>query len=479
MDDSDPESVYKSADAAAASAAAAGAPASTDANAEAGADDHDDADAPSSSGGSSRGKKATPAALTSTGDMEHMWEQLELEKSRYPGASTWAPDEERLFELLFFRQDLPILPSHWELDMSAVPISEANFADVENAPVVYAHSTDFRATTALVRLIELTAAIRTTSESGLHHRVPGMIKDGLDRFLAWAAEDGGYSHLRVVPNIITEIVDTKMLEGDITALLQARMRALARLQREFLRADRDPGSFWRDVAAAVAEGGDDDDNNNDDDDDDDDVFADGKSLLLQNYLSPRRDRHANKYRQRNTPGRRRQHRSNDNSAEDELARAPLAQTAADHSGAAPRRRRPFAAVPAMELDELAQPGDSVTGLLSSSASERDGLFSSAASTTSLVSSPSPATIIRYRRPPPVVYGFFILNSSVFILTADASRGDNAYVSFHVETDFLDQRQSVWNALTLAIVTCLARDDMRRRTEDFEPLAAEEDSDPDL
>ncbi|KAF1729726.1 hypothetical protein CRV24_010265 [Beauveria bassiana] len=390
MDDSDPESVYKSADAAAASAAA-GAPASTNANAEAGADDHDDADAPSSSGSSSsRGQKATPAALTTTGDMEHMWEQLELEKSRYPGASTWAPDEERLFELLFFRQDLPILPSHWELDMSAVPISEANFADVENAPVVYAHSTDFRATTALVRLIELTAAIRTTSESGLHHRVPGMIKDGLDRFLAWAAEDGGYSHLRVVPNIITEI-------------------------------------YW----------------------------------------------------QRNTPGRRRQHRSNDNSAEDELARAPLAQTAADHSDAAPRRRRPFATVPAMELDELAQPGDSVTGLLSSSASERDGLFSSAASTTSLVSSPSPAAIIRYRRPPPVVYGFFILNSSVFILTADASRGDNAYVSFHVETDFLDQRQSVWNALTLAIVTCLARDDMRRRTEDFEPLAAEEDSDPDL
>ncbi|PMB64725.1 hypothetical protein BM221_009566 [Beauveria bassiana] len=402
MDDSDPESVYKSADAAAASAAA-GAPASTNANAKAGADDHDDADAPGSSGSSSsRGQKATPAALTTTGDMEHMWEQLELEKSRYPGASTWAPDEERLFELLFFRQDLPILPSHWELDMSAVPISEANFADVENAPVVYAHSTDFRATTALVRLIELTAAIRTTSESGLHHRVPGMIKDGLDRFLAWAAEDGGYSHLRVVPNIITEIVDTKMLEGDITALLQARMRALARLQRD-----------------------------------------------------------------------------NDNSAEDELARAPLAPTAADHSGAAPRRRRPFAAIPAMELDELAQPGDSVTGLLSSSASERDGLFSSAASTTSLVSSPSPATIIRYRRPPPVVYGFFILNSSVFILTADASRGDNAYVSFHVETDFLDQRQSVWNALTLAIVTCLARDDMRRRTEDFEPLAAEEDSDPDL
>ncbi|KAM3506639.1 hypothetical protein MY10362_002228 [Beauveria mimosiformis] len=471
MDDSDPEPVYNSADAAAADADA---PASTDANAEAGADDddddYDDADAPSNTG-SSRGQKGNPVALTTTGDMEHQWEQLELEKSRYPGASTWARDEERLFELLFFRQDLPILPSHWELDMSAVPISEANFADVENAPVVYAHSTDFRATTALVRLIELTAAIRTTSESGLHQRVPGMIKDGLDRFLAWAAEDGGYSHLRVVPNIITEIVDTKMQEGDITALLQRRMRALARLQREFLRADRDPGAFWRDVATAVTEGG--------DDDDDDDIFSDRNSLLLQSYLSPRRDRHANKYRRRNTPGRRRQRRRNDNSAEDELARAPLAQTAADHSGAAPRRRRPFAAVPATELDELAQPGDSVTGLLSSSASERDGLFSPAASTASLVSSPSPAAVIRYRRPPPVVYGFFILNSSVFILTADASRGDNAYVSFHVETDFLDQRQSVWNALTLAIVTCRARDDMRRRTEDFEPLAAEEDSDPDL
>lgn len=337
-----------------------------------------------------------------------------------------------------------------------------------------------------MRLIELTAAIRTTSESGLHHRVPGMIKDGLDKFLAWAAEDGGYSHLRVVPSIITEVVDTGLRESDITAFLQGRMRALARLQREFLREDRDP-NFWNGTSdrAGSRLRGDDGEEDDDDDDGRSAAAADRNELLLQKYLSPRKNNHASHHRKRNAL-RRRRRRSD--SMDDELARAPSAQTPRQHNGA-PKRRRTFAS-PTSELDELAKPGDSSSGMLSSPASEhREArrLFSSPSTTgTGLSSSgggsrssPPPAAV-KYRRRPPVVYGFFILNSSVFILTVDSSLGDGAYVSFHVETDFMEHRQSVWNALTLAMVSCLARDELRQRVEDFEPQAAEEEeSDPDV
>ncbi|EGX90771.1 hypothetical protein CCM_07191 [Cordyceps militaris CM01] len=446
-----------------AAAATADAPSTASANALTG--DDDDPDAPRSNHSSPRHKTTSPT------DMD-LWTQLELEKSKYPGASTWAPDEERLFELLFFRQALPILPSHWELDLSAVPIAEVNFAgidDPEKRPIVYAHSKDFLATTALVRLIELTAAVRTTSESGLHHRVPGMIKDGLDRFLAWAAEDGGYHHRRVVPNIITEVVDTRMPEHAITELLQGRMRALARLQREFLREDRD-SDFWRsggittttttaaaDAANAATA-----------------VGADRKHLLLQRYLSPRRNRHPSRYHPGSAAANQRR-RGAHPVAEDELARAPHPQQMAGHDTAAPKRRRMLASTSPTDLDELAQPGDPATMMSPSPPSER-----------LLFSSPSPAgpygrspAAVKYRRQPPVVYGFFILNSSVFILTVDASLGDHAYVSFHVEADFMEHRQSVWNALTLAMVACLARDEMRERADDFEEQPEEEDSDPDL
>jgi hypothetical protein len=37
---------------------------------------------------------------------------------------------------------------------------------------------------------------------------------------------------------------------------------------------------------------------------------------------------------------------------------------------------------------------------------------------------------------------------------------------------------VWNALTVAVVVCLARDDMVSRLDDFEEAIVIEDSDPD-
>lgn len=77
-----------------------------------------------------------PAADVSLG------EELEMEKQRYPGASTWAKDEERLFEVLFLRQDLPLLPAHWDVDFRGVPMVDSIFqTSDEFPPIVYAHST--------------------------------------------------------------------------------------------------------------------------------------------------------------------------------------------------------------------------------------------------------------------------------------------------------------------------------------------------
>lgn len=316
-----------------------------------------------------------------------------------------------------------------------------------------------------MNLIELTAAIRTASESGLHTRVPELIKEGMDKFLAWAAEDGGYSHLRVVPNIITEIVDTTMEEIDITDLMQSRMRALGRLQREFLREGRDD-DFWdgtgpADTKAALYE-------------DEDDHGLTRNDLLLQKYLSPRKA-HAHKHK-RGAGGKRRRRRSN-NSMEDELA---VQATPDSANGTRPTKRRTFAS-PSTEVDELATPDVSGISTPPSERKEAKHVFSSPASAaTTGHSSPRSATEdVKYRRPLPVVYGLFVLNTSVFVLTADSSRGDTGYVSFHVETDFMERRQSLWNALTLAMVACLARDELRLRADDFEPLGTGGDeSDPD-
>ena len=68
-------------------------------------------------------------------------EQMEREKERFPGASGWALDEERLFSILFQRQNLPMLPPHWNVDFRGFPLPE-NLFDVteENPPIIYAHS---------------------------------------------------------------------------------------------------------------------------------------------------------------------------------------------------------------------------------------------------------------------------------------------------------------------------------------------------
>lgn len=76
---------------------------------------------------------------------DNMEEEMKLEKERYPGASSWAPAEERLFEILFMRQDLPMLPTTWDVDLRGVPISDVVFKTTDEfPPIIYAHSKDFR-----------------------------------------------------------------------------------------------------------------------------------------------------------------------------------------------------------------------------------------------------------------------------------------------------------------------------------------------
>lgn len=79
-----------------------------------------------------------------TSYFQSLEEEMTREKQRYPGASEWAPAEERLFEILYMRQDLPMLPSTWDVDLRGVPISDMIFkTSDEFRPIVYAHSKTF------------------------------------------------------------------------------------------------------------------------------------------------------------------------------------------------------------------------------------------------------------------------------------------------------------------------------------------------
>lgn len=338
-----------------------------------------------------------------------------------------------------------------------------------------------------------------------------MIKDGLHRFLTWAAEDGGYRHLRVVPNIIVEVVDASMQQHAISELMQGRMRALGRLQREFLRADRDPQQFWDGLEASdaveyltpvkprAAAALDEKNGDYKEPEERKPIITKRKDLLLQQYLSRRQDRLAKRYRggwlssSRGRRGRqRRQHQaqrpshphSDDVSMdeEDELASTTAPCTPSkDHQ--APRRRSGGgfaspATTPTTEPDELATPASDASR--SEEVKKGRNFFTALFGTGKVKQEEDQDDSVEYRRPLPVVYGLFILNTSVFILTADSALGDTGYVSFHVETDFMEYRQSVWNALTLGLVACQARDELRRRLEDFEPREDwDDESDCDL
>ncbi|QPC79562.1 hypothetical protein HYE68_010314 [Fusarium pseudograminearum] len=368
---------------------------------------------------------------------ENMEEEMKLEKKRYPGASTWAPAEERLFEILFMRQDLPMLPPTWDVDLRGIPISDVVFETSEDyPPIIYAHLKNFAATQCLTRLVDLTSRIRTTCQSGHRKRAPQHIKRELDRYLNWAAQDGGYMHLRIVPNIMTEVIDTAIPENEITDYISKRMRLLAKLQREFLRADRN-SQFWDVVKPSI-------------------------------FKSPK-----------NTTDPKIKIEIDDRSPSCTRWLTPAESLASPH----PHVERVSTIVESHEVDIKVEPGLKSPSIFATAQAFEATRISKVSSPP--YSSPSPPTSgpktppeRTYTRHPPVVYGLFILNTSVLVLTTDSSRGPDSYVSFHVQVDFFDEHQGVWNALTIALVACLARDELRTRLTDFEELPVVEDSDPD-
>ncbi|EHK24891.1 uncharacterized protein TRIVIDRAFT_54591 [Trichoderma virens Gv29-8] len=343
---------------------------------------------------------------------------METEKRRYLGNHQLNELEERLFEILFLRQEIPLLPLHWGVDFRAVPMSGDLFCWKTGVkPIVYAHTSGFRAATmALSRLIDLTANVRTSCQSGLRRKTPLMIKKSLDKYLSWAAEDGGYSHLKYIPNITVEIVDKTgegLEEHQLTAFVGMRMRQLAQSHRELLaiKAEQEENSADMDI---------------------------DRELLRRPVIKP--ESHGET--------------SVIDSGDDE-------PTTKQGNKA---RDRVY-----VKLEDEEEEKQTII---------KKELFDDSDDDITMADIPMAPTT-SYLRPPPVVFGFFIVSTSVILLTADSSKEDaDMKLNYHVDLDFQNRSLGVWNALTVAIATCLARDDMMKRMGDFEEEIYVEESDPD-
>ncbi|KAH6610571.1 hypothetical protein Trco_000591 [Trichoderma cornu-damae] len=385
---------------------------------------------------------------------------MEREKRSYLGNFEWAEQEERLFEILFLRQEIPLLPLHWEVDFRGVPISGDCFCLQRGVkPIVYAHTSGFRATTALTRLIDLTANVRTACQSGLRQKAPPMIKKCLDKYISWAAEDGGYGHLKYTPNIIVDIID-KAGEGlDITSIVESRMRDLARSHRALLALEpgRRDGTADPDVDREI-------------------------EMQIQNEAeaSSEQQLRARRGRSWRTFGSRMMSK---------LFRLIKLRPVID-----PESHGETSVIgseddgPAAAADQGSQAGDAVyvkteeeddAGVVVKEEETGDSDDDITMADIPLAPAAPPPSPSPHLRPPPVIYCFFVVATTVLLLTADSAKDETSMnLSFHLDMDFQDRGQSVWNALTVAIVACLARDDMMKRMEDFEEERAVEESDPD-
>lgn len=321
--------------------------------------------------------------------------------------------------------------------------------------------------------MDLTLAVRTVIESETpgkpaaqrRQRVKAaeLIKDALDDILDWAARDGGYDQLRTVPNIVAEIVEAPETQQDIVQFMMDRMRALSYLQREFYRVDQD-GDFWSSTEPRIM----------------------GSSRPKTRSSLKRRTRAGMKRKREMLP-------KTPELTSDELA------IETPGSPSTPRRKLDFGSKkrrilksPPSDDDELAYFEDAAKPIPSVETDLTEGALKIADAQSEAVvkmepidrplttigppRTPPPKT--EHRRRPPVVYGLYILGTTVFLLTADSSKGDGGYISFHVDINFADNHQSVWNALTVAIAVCSARDELMSRLDDFKPVTVCCESDPD-
>jgi hypothetical protein len=295
-----------------------------------------------------------------------------------------------------------------------------------------------------------------------------MIKKSLDKFIDWAAEDGGYSHLQYTPNISVEIIDSVAEESDLTGVLEARMRALARSHRELLAMKPEEQDVTSDM------------------DIDKEVEMQIKSEVeavneQRQQLSEERSRSWRTFGSRIMGKLLRMIRSRPvikleshgetsviDSEDDD--RTTIEQ---DHQA----MDRVYVKTEEEEEEKYSIKEEYVDDSDDDILMEDIPLAPTAVSLPSLP--PLPPSPSRYLRPPPVIYGLFIVTSTVLLFTADSSKDEPSMnLSFHLDLDFQDRGQSVWNALTVAIVACLARDDMMTRMEDFEEERVVEESDVD-
>ncbi|UKZ55156.1 hypothetical protein TrVGV298_008973 [Trichoderma virens] len=307
---------------------------------------------------------------------------------------------------------------------------------------------------ALSRLIDLTANVRTSCQSGLRRKTPLMIKKSLDKYLSWAAEDGGYSHLKYIPNITVEIVDKTgegLEEHQLTAFVGMRMRQLAQSHRELLaiKAEQEENSADMDIDREVE-----------------------TQIKSEAEVSTKQQPSGNRSRSWRTFGSRMMSRLF------KLLRRPVIK---------PESHGETSVIDSGDDEPTTKQGnkarDRVYVKLEDEEEEKQTiikkeLFDDSDDDITMADIPMAPTT-SYLRPPPVVFGFFIVSTSVILLTADSSKEDaDMKLNYHVDLDFQNRSLGVWNALTVAIATCLARDDMMKRMGDFEEEIYVEESDPD-
>lgn len=280
-----------------------------------------------------------------------------------------------------------------------------------------------------------------------------MIKKALDKFIRWAAEDGGYNHLQYTPNVLVEILDKNTEQADLTSIIEARMNELARLHRKALAIDHNVTESMdidREVEMQIkseAEASD----------------EQKRQLLKQRGRSWGKfgSRIMSKllglirFRPIIKPETHGETKVIDDENEEQTAITDLDEHRAGYVSVKMEEDEKFIIKPESFEDDI--PMKDIP----------------------LAQSPLLPSPLPFRRPPPVIYGFFIISTTVCLFTVDSSKDESSMnLSLHLDMNFHDQSQSVWNALTVAIVACLARDDVMTRLEDFEEKRAVEESDVD-
>lgn len=285
-----------------------------------------------------------------------------------------------------------------------------------------------------------------------------MVKKALDKFIRWAAEDGGYNHLQYTPNVIVEILDKNTEQADLTSIIEARMNALARLHRKALAIDQQNVTEGMDIDRQVE-----------------------MQIKSETEASDEQQRQLLKQRGRSWGN----FRSRIMSKLLGLIRfRPIIKPEShgetkviddeDEEQTAVGERKQTADLVSVKMEEDEKLNVKPESFEDDISMKDIPIAQTIPSQSPLLPSPLP-----FRRPPPVIYGFFIISTTVCLFTVDSSKDESSMnLSLHLDMNFHDQSQSVWNALTVAIVACLARDDMITRMDDFEEQRVVEESDVD-